>query len=199
MLRKVIPAAVLALLAAPAALAQLEPGALPALESGDLLFKGAETGAGTRIAAGWSLGDKRWGHVGIVADGGQSVIHADTGEPGEVGAVRKVALVDFLADVETLGVYEIRLTGEAREKYVAFAESAVGLPFDHGFSIRTENSLYCSELVWRAMSAGLGEDAVPEKSARLGRTYVSVSDLSDHPLLRESATVTEGRVASLAK
>lgn len=198
MLRQVSFAAALALTTATAQ-AQLAPASLPALEAGDLLFKGAETGAGTRLAAGWSLGDKRWGHVGIIADGGQSVIHADTGEPGEVGAVRKVALADFLADVETLGIYNIDLTGEARAKYLAFAESAVGLPFDHGFSIRSENSLYCSELVWRAMSAGLGRDAIPKKSERLGRTYVSVSDLSDHPLLSESATVTEARVSSLAK
>ncbi|MFN4225034.1 MAG: YiiX/YebB-like N1pC/P60 family cysteine hydrolase [Hyphomonas sp.] len=198
MLRKVIPAAALALLAAPAALAQLAPEALPALKSGDLLFKGAGTGAGTRLAASWSLGDKRWGHVGIVTDGGRSVIHADTGKPGEVGAVRKVALADFLADVETLGLYDIDLTGEAREKYLGFAESAVGLPFDHGFSIRSENSLYCSELVWRAMSAGLGRDAIPEKSERLGRTYVSLSDLSEHPLLHEAATLTEGRTTARA-
>ena len=171
---------------------------LPGLETGDLLFKGAETGAGTRVAAGWSLGDKRWGHVGIVADGGRSVIHADTGKPGEAGAVRKVALADFLADVETLGIYEIDLTGEARAGYLAFAESAVGLPFDHGFSVRSENSLYCSELVWRAMSAGLGRDAIPDKSERYGRIYVSVSDLSEHSLLSETATVTTGRVSSLA-
>ena len=197
MLRKVSLAAGL-FLAAATAQAQLAPDTLPALEAGDLLFKGAETGAGTRLAAGWSLGDKRWGHVGIVVDGGQSVIHADTGEPGEVGAVRKVTLADFLADVETLGIYEIDLTGEARATYLAFAESAVGLPFDHGFSVRSENSLYCSELVWRAMSAGLGTDAIPAKSERLGRTYVSISDLSEHPLLRESVTVTEGRVSSLA-
>ncbi|MFN7178959.1 YiiX/YebB-like N1pC/P60 family cysteine hydrolase [Hyphomonas sp.] len=198
MLRKVILAAGL-VWAAGGAQAQLSPKALPGLEAGDLLFKGAETGAGTRVAAGWSLGDKRWGHVGIVADGGRSVIHADTGKPGEAGAVRKVALADFLADVETLGIYEIDLTGEARATYLAFAESSVGLPFDHGFSVRSENSLYCSELVWRAMSAGLGEDAIPEKSVRLGHTYVSISDLSEHPLLRETATVTEGRASSLAK
>lgn len=198
MLRQIALAAGL-VLAAGAAQAQLSPEALPGLEAGDLLFKGAETGAGTRVAASWSLGDKRWGHVGIVADGGRSVIHADTGEPGEVGAVRKVALADFLADVETLGIYEIHLTGEARAAYLAFADAAVGLPFDHGFSVRSENSLYCSELVWRAMTAGLGTDAIPEKSVRLGHTYVSVSDLSEHPLLRETATVTEGRASSLAK
>ena len=197
MLRKVILAAGL-IWAAGGAQAQLSPEVLPGLETGDLLFKGAETGAGTRVAAGWSLGDKRWGHVGIVADGGRSVIHADTGKPGEAGAVRKVALADFLADVETLGIYEIDLTGEARAGYLAFAESAVGLPFDHGFSVRSENSLYCSELVWRAMSAGLGRDAIPDKSERYGRIYVSVSDLSEHSLLRETATVTTGRVSSLA-
>jgi uncharacterized protein YycO len=198
-LRQVILAAGLSLAASLAASAQIAPESLPALEAGDLIFKGAETGTGTRLAASWSLEDKRWGHVGIVVtgpDGSLDVIHADTGKPGETGEVREVPLATFLEDVSGIGIYDIRLTGDARDAYLAFAEAAVGLPFDHGFSIRTENSLYCSELVWRAMSAALGQDAIPEKSQRYGRTYVSVSDLAGHPLLHERASISRAEPAS---
>lgn len=179
-------------LAAATASAQIRPDDLPQLTPGDLLFKGAESGAGTRIAAGWSLGDKRWGHVGIIAADGVSVIHADTGENalrGEPGEVRKVPLSDFIADATAIGHYTIFLTGSQRDAYLSYAESAVGLPFDRGFSLGTTNSLYCSELVWRALSAGAGGDILPRKSERFGRVYVSVSDLSEHKLAQEMSII----------
>ena len=190
--RQVI-AALACLLGAGFACGQIPPSALPPVEAGDLLFKGADTGAGTQLAAIWSLGDKRWGHVGIAvenADGSLSVIHADTGARRQTGAVVRVSLSDYLSDVSDLGIYKVDLEGPARAGYLAYAESAVGRPFDRSFSLASGNSLYCSELVWRAMSEGLGEDALPAKSERMGRVYVSVSDLAEHPLAREAAVIT---------
>ena len=193
MLRKVTAlGAVWLVLAGGLAGAQITPDSLTGLQPGDLLFKGADTATGTRVAAGWSLGDKRWGHVGIVAADGVSVIHADTGEngrSGEPGEVRRVPLSDYISDATTLGHYTIFLTGSRREAYLSYAEAAVGLPFDRGFSLKTETSLYCSELVWRALSAGAGEDVVPVKSERFGRVYVSVSDLSGNALAQEAAVI----------
>jgi uncharacterized protein YycO len=195
MLRKIAAASLACLLAAGTAGAQLRPDDLPALTPGDLLFKGADSGTGARIAAGWSLGDKRWGHVGIVAADGVSVIHADTGEnalQGDPGEVRRVPLGVYIADAKTLGHYTIFLTGSQRDAYLSQAEASIGLPFDRGFSLKTDNSLYCSELVWRALSAGVGEDIQPQKSERFGRVYVSISDLSENPLVREAAVITAG-------
>lgn len=188
MLRKIAAAGLAGLMAAAAASAQLRPDDLPPLTPGDLLFKGADTGTGTRVAAGWSLGDKRWGHVGIVAADGVSVIHADTGENagrGEPGEVRREPLEAYISDAKRLGHYTIFLTGSQREAYISYAEAAVGLPFDRGFSLKSENAVYCSELVWRALSTGAGSDVLPRKSERFGRVYVSVSDLSEHELAKE--------------
>lgn len=193
MLRKIAAAGLALVLAAASASAQLTPDDLPALTPGDLLFKGAGSGNGARIAASWSLGDKRWGHVGIVAADGASVIHADTGETalsGDPGEVRRVPLGVYIADVTVLGHYTVSLTGSQRDAYLSHAEDAVGLPFDRGFSLRSENALYCSELVWRALSAGAGEDVQPQKSERFGRVYVSISDLSENALMREAAVIT---------
>lgn len=72
----------------------------------------------------------------------------------------------------------------------ATIEDAVGMPFGRGFSLKSANSLYCSELVWRALSAGAGKDAVPLKSERFGRVYVSISDPSENDLAREAAVIT---------
>lgn len=193
MLRKIAAVGLAFVLAVASASAQIRPDDLPPLSPGDLLFKGAESGTGARIAASWSLGDKRWGHVGIVAEDGASVIHADTGENalrGEPGEVRKVPLSVYIADATALGHYAVFLTGFQRDAYISYAEAAVGLPFDRGFSLKSENSLYCSELIWRALSTGAGRDILPRKSERFGRVYVSVSDLSEHKLVEELALVS---------
>lgn len=192
MLQQIAIAGVALALVAGAASAEVLPRQAGPLAPGDLLFKGAATGVGTRVAADWSLGDKRWGHIGIVVpgpDGALEVVHADTGAPGEGGEVRQVPLATFLSDVSDLGVYTIDLEGPARRAYLAYAQAAVGKPFDHGFSLADDDALYCSELVWRALSAGLGKDAVPEKSTRLGRIYVSISDISGNAHAHELRTV----------
>jgi uncharacterized protein YycO len=195
MLRKIAAAGLACLIAAIGASAQLRPEDLPPLSPGDLLFKGADSGTGARIAAGWSQGDKRWGHVGILAADGASVIHADTGEnapQGEPGEVRREPLAEYLGDVTLLGVFTVDLAGEGRAAYLAYAESAVGKPFDRGFSLQSDTALYCSELVWRALSEGAGEDIQPQKSERFGRVYVSISDLSENSLVHEAAVITAG-------
>lgn len=212
------------LLAAPQAAAApaLEEALAPLLEPGDLVFKGADSGPATQLAASWSDGDRRWGHVGIVlspAKPGECpaeeqstgavqkqcnsdtiVVHADTGPgPGEealppgavIGAVRAVSLDQFLGEADHAGLFRLQIGPEARAAMLDWAAEAarVHTPFDRGYSLASENSLYCTELVWRALSAGLGEDAVPQKSRRLGRVYVALSDLSQHPLAAEIADI----------
>lgn len=174
----------------------------PELQPGDLVFKGASTAVWTELAARWSVGDKRWGHVGIVTAvpdgccGPIMVVHADTGTgdpdriagPGEeIGEVRAVPLSQFLSDVDQVGLFRLDMTPAEKSGMIDFAADAADqhIPFDRGYSLDSPNNLYCTELVWRAMSAGLGRDALPEKSHSMGRIYVALSDLSLHPLARE--------------
>jgi hypothetical protein len=162
-------------------------------EPGDLLFKGADSGTGATLAARWSFGDTRWGHVGVLAGDaatGWYVIHADTGtseaaRAGQIGSVVSVPLSEFLTDVKQLGHFRVGLAGEDRERYVEAVSASVGLPFDRAYSLDSANALYCTELIWRALSAGLERDAVPKKSERFGRIYIALSDLSLHENVRE--------------
>jgi hypothetical protein len=168
----------------------------PIAQEGDLLFKGASTAVWTELAARWSTGDKRWGHVGIVTHVPETccapilVVHADTGDgaPGEeIGEVRAVSLETFLSDVDQAGLYRLDMDGDARQRMVEWvdAQARARIPFDRGYSIESENNLYCTELVWRGMSIALRRDAIPDKSRSMGRTYIALSDLSTHPLADE--------------
>lgn len=194
----------------------------PSLEPGDLVFKGASTALWTELAAGWSdPADRRWGHVGLVLrvqqhsigipaifqkqDGCAAlIVHADTGSgppglpagPGEdVGKVRAVPLEDFLGDVDHAGVFRLKLSPEQRARMLSRAgnEAERQTPFDRGYNLGSENNLYCTELIWRAMSDGLERDAIPDKSHRMGRTYIALSDLSMHPLAEEVIDLTNQR------
>lgn len=169
---------------------------------GDLIFKGASTAVWTELAARWSTGDKRWGHVGIVTRVPEAccdpvmIVHADTGTgnpdnkpaPGEViGEVRAVPIAQFLSDVDQTGLFRLDLAPDQRERLVTYAETAAAsrTPFDRGYSLDSPNNLYCTELVWRAMSAALETDAIPQKSQSMGRIYIALSDLSLHPRAQE--------------
>ena len=180
----------------------------PQVREGDLVFKGASTAVWTELAARWSTGDKRWGHVGIVTRVPEGccdpimIVHADTGTgdpartagPGEeIGEVRAVPLQQFLSDVDQVGLFRLDMSDDQKAALIAFADEAAAnhTPFDRGYSLDSPNNLYCTELVWRAMSAGLGHDAIPEKSRSMGRVYVALSDLSQHPLAREVVSLDE--------
>ena len=190
----------------------------PFLQPGDLVFKGASTALWTEMAAAWSdERDRRWGHVGLVLtvrrqsgdspetvrkkpDCSARIVHADTGTgaPGEapipgsdIGAVRTVDLPAFLGDADHAGSFRLDVSPAERVTMLAWAANQADhqTPFDRGYNLDSENNLYCTELIWRAMSAGLGHDAIPDKSTRMGRTYVALSDLSLHPLAREVAAL----------
>ncbi|MEM5515485.1 YiiX/YebB-like N1pC/P60 family cysteine hydrolase [Henriciella sp. AS95] len=172
----------------------------PYIQPGDLIFKGASTAVWTELAARWSTGDKRWGHVGIVVSVPEtccdpiSVVHADTGggAPGEtIGEVRSVSLEGFLSDVDQAGVFRLNIDQAALARMIAYADgqARAHTPFDRGYSIESENNLYCTELIWRAMTAGLGHDPIGKKSTSLGRVYIALSDLSLHPLAQEVRVV----------
>lgn len=128
------------------------------------------------------------------------VVHADTGPdegeanlpPGEViGEVRAVSLDEFLGEADEVGLFRLMVTPEQRARMTDWAAGAAmaHTPFDRGYSLDSENSLYCTELIWRAMSAALGRDTIPQKSRSMGRVYVALSDLSLHPLAEEVLVV----------
>ena len=148
---------------------------------------------GRPLAQDGTIRTHRRGSINKTPPDGQS--SGSTGDeiaPGEVtGEVRAEPLTDFLSDVDQAGVYRLNLDAGQRAQLIAYAEAAAAAhtPFDRGYSIDSENNLYCTELVWRAMSSALERDAIPKKSRSVGRVYIALSDLSLHPLAREVLSV----------
>jgi uncharacterized protein YycO len=164
--------------------------ALTAARPGDALFKRA-SGFWGRLAASFSDNSDGYGHVGIVAAdaaGRLVVIHAGGDPATRNGRVQATPLADFLYGAKGAAIYRLRAGAENARAALDYAEAAVrrGAAFDAAFDLATEDSLYCTELVWRALAAALGEDPVPTKSARGGRVYVGLDDLQESPFLVEA-------------
>lgn len=200
-MRLLIAAGAAILLAAGFLLARPGPSASPAetgaliaaaraeARPGDVLFKSGD-GFWGAMAARFSRSDEGFGHVGLVApgeDGALVVIHAGGDPLAGDGRVQRASLDEFLRRATSAALYRPALDEAALGAALAYAEGALlrNAPFDAGFSLDTEEALYCTELVWRALSEAAGEDAAPRKTERAGRLFVAIDDLQASPLLEQ--------------
>lgn len=179
----------------------VDPADLGRLQAGDVVFLSAPRALWARLASQWSLPKYNHGHVGMVVmgrDGQPMVIHA-AGDPTRSHAtVRAVSLAKFLEEAETAAVFRMK----DRAAAPAAAAAAAGfarrrIPFDTDFSLKSRDRLYCSEMIWRAMSAALHRDVVPRKYSDYGRLTIRLSDLETSADLTLVARATAAGTAPL--
>jgi hypothetical protein len=161
---------------------------LPALDSlltGDLIFRAGVTGH-SRIVTLFDPGSP-FSHVGLVdvRDGTPHVIHIEPGNSSAESFVRRESLAAFLAPdrAEGFEVFHVnpadtRRGTEAVDAALRYQSNRVS--FDHQFDLHSAETMYCTELVWRAYrEAGLDlreGDGVRE-SSRLVRPLIRLTSL----------------------
>jgi len=136
---------------------------LPELLDGDIVFRKGRS----LVSAVVMMNDPStaYSHVGIVVhiDGEPFVVHAVPGEPDENGEeiVRCDKTADFLSidKASRYAVYRLcrdtaGFSARAASKAMEYYEK--NLAFDKAFDIRSDERLYCTELVWKAyLSSGI--------------------------------------------
>lgn len=141
----------------------IENPAPPALKDGDIVFRKGRS----LVSAVVMMNDPStaYSHVGIVIhiDGEPFVVHAVPGEPDENGEeiVRCDKTADFLSidKASRYAVYRLcrdtaGFSARAASKAMEYYEKK--LAFDKAFDIRSDERLYCTELVWKAyLSSGI--------------------------------------------
>ena len=157
---------------------------LATAQEGDVIFIG-DDGGWAFLGAAVSKTDKRYGHVGVVMVGadGLDVIDAGGHPFAPEATVERQPIADFLKPAERLGLYRPTLKPADLKTYLAALTAADGTLFDHKFSLETEDRVYCTEYVWRALSAALGTDSVPSKTEWNGKLVISLEDLQTSPHL----------------
>ncbi len=169
--------------------------ALPALEEGDIIFLGWNATSVISISRRWSGRDYNFQHLGVFVHGpeGQpAVVHAAGSLFEPDGPVKASALREFVGQAARIGVFRSRDPQlAARMAAAAKALPPRNLNFDAAFSLKSEDELYCTELVWRVMNEALGQDFYPDKPTIIGRLAIPFTAFETTPLLREVAFLTE--------
>jgi len=164
---------------------RVDPAALGRLQPGDVIFLSAPRALWARLASEYSLPRYRHGHVGMIVagiDGRPLVAHAGGDPTRRRAVVRAVPVEEFLEEAESASLFRMRdqraapAAGRAALRY-----ARRGVLFDTEFSLNNGDKLYCSELVWRAMSSALRRDVVPVKSSAYARKVVRLRDLEASP------------------
>lgn len=133
---------------------QLAPPSVELLD-GDLVFRAGVDAIGRMVL---SYGDRpRFSHVGMVVRvaGETLVVHALPKTPGDGGGVRVDRLGSFSSPLRAsdVGYYRLeRLTQEQRREIHRYLFERVGTPFDLRFEYSTDDSMYCTELVLKALA-----------------------------------------------
>jgi hypothetical protein len=125
------------------------------LRNGDIIFRQGISMV-SRLVQGLD-NSVPYTHVGLIVSSpeGFLVVHAVPAEDNEVVArVKKESLEDFLRPdrARALGIYRSECdAGElARISQWAIGKADSQTPFDDSFDLSDTNSLYCTELIWRA-------------------------------------------------
>lgn len=136
---------------------------LPALKDGDIIFRKGRS----LVSAVVMMNDPStaYSHVGIVViiDGEPFVVHSVPGEPDENGdeKVRCDKTTDFISHDKASRYAVYRLCSDsaglsARASSKAMEYYHEKLAFDKAFDIKSDDRLYCTELVWKAyLSSGI--------------------------------------------
>ncbi len=156
--------------------------AVSILKSGDILLR-TGLGADSYMLAKMNQKDKTYSHCGIVLieNGYPFVYHAIGGEDNPDQRLRRDSASVFLSPLhnEGFGIVafefnndEVHNLGEVvKEFYKARPK------FDMNFDLKTDDALYCSEFVYKALNRAVGDTAYIKTTRALGKTFVGIDDL----------------------
>lgn len=160
------------------------PQDIPTPRAGDVVLRHGH-GLWSRLFARLNRHDQRFSHAGIVVRDTQwdtqrqwRVVHAEVDDRTGSGRVRIDAWHDFVdqsAQVALLRVGDERVAARMADAAVVMHRDA--LAFDLTFDLSRTDAVYCTELVWRALTRATGRDPLPVKPRVNGREVVLIENL----------------------
>lgn len=169
-------------------------------QDGDLLFrKGKGIFSGFFSAAGKEKSS--YSHVGLVSIKGNKifVIHTEASELTGIGFAKIEPIDVFLDDDNAYYASLYRLKGNTEiygKNAVKIAETFVKMhiPFDTAFDMKTEDKLYCTELVWLAYKK-VGINIVKD----LDRLEIPVFKEKFKDIISTGSLLNSGRITFVKK
>lgn len=162
---------------------------MPVLRTGDVVLR-AGTGPYSRTLANLNARDKSWSHCGIVVveNGYPFVYHSIGGEDNPDMRLRRDSASHFfaaryckgmgIARYDSALVDTTKLAGIIRNFYNRRPL------FDMQFDLATDEKLYCSEFIYKAILQATGDTLFLPTSQMQGKKYVGIDDLYLNPHAR---------------
>lgn len=145
---------------------------------GDIVFRRGK-GFWTPFFIDVSQREKRFSHVGIVADVASNtveILHSDADERSGVGFVRIQDWRGFFDDTLEGAVYRYEGSADTRRLFAENGRRKLGVPFDSAFDLTTTNRLYCTEFVRWTINESVGRELVGH-TPWAGREFVALDDI----------------------
>lgn len=126
------------------------------LQDGDLVMR-SDNDFESLTLQNFSDSDRTYSHSGIAfkEEDGFVVYHCMTGSENPSGLCRKDPIDSFINPVRKtgFGIFRYQLSDEEKKKFHTLMKENVSnkVPFDLIFSLRTDDSLYCSEMIYKAL------------------------------------------------
>jgi len=182
------------------------------LQDGDLVMR-SDNDFESLTLQNFSDSDRSYSHAGIAfkEDGKFLIYHSMTGSENPSGLVRKDPFDSFVSPARKtgFGIFRYQLSATEKEKFHTVLKENISkkIPFDLTFSLRTDDSLYCSEMIYKGLKISTGERIVlPTSTLKnfqpkiLGYKYrnvflkkyeyVSLDNLYLNPFCKEITRVT---------
>lgn len=126
------------------------------LEDGQLITR-SDNDFESMILQNFSRRERVYSHSGIVfkEDDVYMVYHCMGGEENPDGACKKEPFDSFVNPLQKtgFGIFQYQLFNKEKDSLHQVLESYFQqkIPFDASFNLKTSDSLYCSEMIWRAL------------------------------------------------
>ncbi len=126
------------------------------LQDGDLVMR-SDSDFESLTLMNFSDSDRTYSHGGIAFKEGESfvVYHSMTGTENPSGLCRKDPFDSFVSPLRKtgFGIFRYQLSETEKEKFHAILKDNIikKIPFDLTFNLKTDDSLYCSEMICKGL------------------------------------------------
>ena len=140
------------------------------LQDGQLITR-SDNDFESLIMQNFSRREREYSHSGIVfkEDSGYVVYHCMGGSENPEGAFRKDPFDSFVNPLQKtgFGIFQYQLAELEADKIHAILKKDYDLkiPFDASFNLKTDDSLYCSEMIYKALKDATGNRIILPSSS----------------------------------
>lgn len=140
------------------------------LQDGQLITR-SDNDFESLIMQNFSRRERVYSHSGIVfkEDSGYVVYHCMGGSENPEGAFRKDPFDSFVNPLQKtgFGIFQYQLSALEADKVHAILQKDYNLkiPFDASFNLKTDDSLYCSEMIYKALKDATGNRIILPSSS----------------------------------